>query len=196
MLLLLRSDYLNASTNFMDKNIAPQIVRIVTHYLNNAIKPHMLACSGGESIVCCGMEVAGGMLVSQMAAASDSSLNDWMDFVYVRKDRKSTGTQQQLEGPQKFTSRTPNSPILYGVWLDDSLSTGMSMCDGIDMLREQYNIHIVAALYLVDRSKDRQDLPPEKQELMRLDFDTFVLRAVYDLQEVDQRINRNKLELN
>jgi hypothetical protein len=34
--------------------------------------------------------------------------------------------------------------------------------DGVLMLASDYNIRIVTALYLVDRAKDRKDLPEEK----------------------------------
>jgi orotate phosphoribosyltransferase len=128
------------------------------------------------------------MLVCQLASANNNKLNDILDFVYVRKSRKSTGTAQQLEGPQKFTSRTSESPIIHAVWVDDALSTGSSMYEGVTMLKEDYNIHVVAALYLVDRTKDRKNLDESKQYLAKEAFDNIKIFSIYDLQEIDDII--------
>lgn len=56
-------DYLNASTNFLDKNIAPHIVTIFADYLENVIKPDIptTVFEKHKSILCVGMEVAGGV---------------------------------------------------------------------------------------------------------------------------------------
>lgn len=185
--------YLNASTNFLDKYIAPKIVQLVALYIGRYIKPFIVDVN--EPFLCVGMEVAGGMLTCQLASANNEDLNAISDFVYIRKDRKATGTRQQLEGPQQFTSRTPDSKPLKALWIDDALSTGVSMWEGIQMLKHDYNIEVVAALYLVDRSEDRQHLSAEKQMLATDVFDNVQIRAIYDLKEVDeviQKKNSNK----
>jgi hypothetical protein len=40
--------------------------------------------------------------------------------------------------------------------------TGGSLRDGAVLLKAEYNIHLVGAVYLVDRSIDRKSLPKEK----------------------------------
>ncbi len=130
------------------------------------------------------------MMVCQLASANNKKLNDSLDFVYVRKGRKTTGTAQQLEGPQKFTSRTPESPLLYALWVDDALSTGSSMLEGITMLKADYNIQVVAALYLVDRTKDRKNLEGVKQHLANEAFDNVKIVSIYDLQDIDDLIKK------
>jgi len=181
--------YLNASTNFLDKNIAPKIVQLVALYVGKYIKPLIDVT---EPFLCVGMEVAGGMLACQLASANNEALNAISDFVYVRKDRKLTGTRQQLEGPQKFTSRTPDSPPLKALWIDDALSTGSSMLEGISMLKEDYNIEVVAALYLVDRSDDRLNLPDSQQKLACEKFNNIHIKAIYDLKDVDEIVEKRK----
>lgn len=128
------------------------------------------------------------MLVCQLASANNPHLKNSFDFLYVRKARKTTGTAQQLEGPTRFTTRTPNSPPLYAVWLDDALSTGSSMLEGINMLKTEYNIHVLVALYLVDRTKDRQNLEDSKQYLANEAFDKVRVLSIFDLQEIDDLI--------
>lgn len=75
------------------------------------------------------------ILASQLAALDDPELDTWIDFLYMRKTRKTTGTCQQLEGLQKFTDRTPDSPPLVGIWIDDVMSTGTSLLDGMNTLK-------------------------------------------------------------
>jgi orotate phosphoribosyltransferase len=41
------------------------------------------------------------------------------------------------------------------VWVDDCNSTGSSLRDGVKLVKEDYNIDVEKALYLVDRSSDR-----------------------------------------
>ena len=188
--------YLNASTNFLDKTIAPKIAKIYEHYLEHCVKPALPAeaLADGKNVVCIGMETAGGMLVSQLCSMDSPVLNKWMDFIYMRKEKKVTGTCQQLEGPQIFTKRTKDSPKLYAIWIDDALSTGSSLADGMEILRRDYNIEVCACLYLVDRSKDRKNLSIEKNILAQEKFGKMLIRAIYDLDEVDSRINELKAE--
>lgn len=187
--------YLNLSTNFMDPNVAPKLVELVCATIVELVLP-TLQVAEGERLVIVGMEVAGGMLVSQLAAATGpfaTKVKETFDFVYMRKTRKSTGTAQQLEGTKIFTSRTADSPRMRAVWVDDCNSTGGSLCDGISILEEDYNIDVVHALYVVDRSADRKLLAASKQ---KLSDDRFVsghttVSAIMDLAEVDTRITRD-----
>lgn len=190
--------YLNASTNFLDKTVAPKIIRLYEHYLDKCLKPLLPADTfeDGKNVMCVGMETAGGMIVSQLCSLDSPVLNKYMDFVYMRKEKKSTGTCQQLEGPQIFTKRTKDSPKLNAIWVDDALSTGSSLAEGMEVLKRDYNIEVVACLYLVDRSKDRKNLPIEKQVLAHQKFENVAIKAIFDLDEVDERINSLKIQPN
>merc|ERR1711998_90613 len=95
-----------------------------------------------------------------MAAYTHPELLDWCEFIYCRKERKSSGTCQQLEGPQHITDRTPESEPVPTVWLDDCMSSGGSMRDGAKLLKADYNMVLTGSIYLVDRSRDRVNLPP------------------------------------
>lgn len=185
--------YLNASTNFLDKHAAPKIVQIMAQYIDQYMRP-LFETTGDLPFLCVGMEVAGGMLVCQLASANSELMNSVMDFTYVRKEKKQTGTKQQLEGPQVFTSRTSDSPPLKALWVDDALSTGSSMLDGIKMLKDEYNIEVVAALYLVDRAVDRANLSPQYLKLADEVFDNVQVKAIYDLSEVDDAVARQKAQ--
>ena len=61
------------------------------------------------------------------------------------------------------------------------------------MLKAQYNIEVTHALYLVDRFQDRQNLPDEKQHLASPIFDNVEIKALYDLQQVDQLIPKSDI---
>jgi orotate phosphoribosyltransferase len=219
--------YLNASTNFLDKNIAPKIVTLFAKFMA-AWLPKL---PRDAKYIVCGMEMAGGIIASQLASANNEGLNQLGDFVYIRKEKKTSGTCQQLEGPNFITTRTPDSQVavpffaplsvlfsgwldpLYqifpvflpdpfksspifpvtpqvatGVWVDDANSTGSSLKAGIEMLKSQYNIEVTHALYLVDRFQDRQNLTDEKQHLASPVFDNVEIKALYDLDQVDQLI--------
>lgn len=54
-------DYLNASTNFLDKDIAPKIVELVGYYIEKIVNPLLLKTDSLP--LCVGMEVAGGVCV-------------------------------------------------------------------------------------------------------------------------------------
>ena len=54
------------------------------------------------------------------------------------------------------------APQARAFWLDDANSTGSSLRDGVQLLKNEYNIEVETALYLVDRSADRKTLPLEK----------------------------------
>ena len=177
--------YLNASTNFLDTNIASDIITLFAKVLAGWL-PKL---QGDTKYLVCGMEMAGGILAAQLASANIEDLNQLGDFVYIRKERKTSGTCQQLEGPNFITARTSDSPVVTGVWVDDANSTGSSLQAGIKMLKAQYNIDINHALYLVDRFQDRQSLPDQKQYLASALFDGVEIKALYDLEQVDRLVN-------
>ena len=158
--------YLNLSTNFMDTEISPIIVKVVTKFLlklyDEIISHGSCQLREGDKVIVVGMEVAGGMMVSQFASTGNKELNSKFDFVYMRKERKKSGTAQQLEGPKWITERTPESPPIKAVWVDDVNSTGSSLYEGITILQKDYNMLVSHAVYLVDRSPDRANLPPER----------------------------------
>eukprot|EP01006_Ploeotia_vitrea_P029049 TRINITY_DN61661_c0_g1_i1.p2 TRINITY_DN61661_c0_g1~~TRINITY_DN61661_c0_g1_i1.p2 ORF type:complete len:489 (-),score=70.06 TRINITY_DN61661_c0_g1_i1:1787-3193(-) len=174
--------YLNSSTNFLDKMAAPKIVDLFVK-----IMPQWLPKIDGLYLIC-GPEVAGGMIAAQLASAG-TTLNEICDYVYVRKEQKKTGTCQQLEGPQKYTARTPESPEMKGIWVDDCNSTGGSLREGVLLMKEKYNVTITHALYLVDRTKDRANLPDDRQKLADPAVRNVDIKALYDLQQVDDYIN-------
>jgi orotate phosphoribosyltransferase len=136
------------------------------------------------------------MLVSQLCASSalTGGLADWADFLYMRKDKKKTGTAQQLEGTKEYVMRGPESPLIHAIWVDDALSTGGSMKTGVKILREEYNIHVIGCMYLVDRSKDRQLEHSGEQPLAHPIFEDFKCRAIFDLDEVDALIQKETPE--
>jgi orotate phosphoribosyltransferase len=181
---------LNASTNFLDKDISPKIVQVFGLIMSGWL-PKL---PEGERYLVCGMELAGGILAAQLASANHEVLNALGDFVYIRKEKKTSGTLQQLEGPNFITQRTPNSPPATGVWVDDANSTGSSLKAGIQLLKRDYNINITHALYLVDRQKDREDLPEERQHLADPLFEHVDVKAVFDLEQVDALIPKNASE--
>jgi orotate phosphoribosyltransferase len=184
--------YLNLATNFLDKEVAPAIVQLVEeeidHYLKGEWKYYV---PEDRPLLCLGMEVAGGIMVSQLASSSSGRLHGMLDFCYVRKERKSTGTKQQLEGPQLYTSRSADSAPIFAICIDDALSTGSSLHELVTMMWEGYRIRVVGALYLVDRTEDRAHLADEKQFLAREEMDQVAVRAIYSLAEIDREIPRS-----
>ena len=184
--------YLNATTNFLDKNVAPLIIQIFVDYLENKIKSTIPEeyFKKGNKVLIVGMEVAGGIIVSQLASSANKKLNEWADFCYIRKEQKKSGTLQQLEGPNEFTKRNSESTLLYSIWVDDALSTGSSLLEGIQMLKEKYNIEVLSSLYLCDRSKDRKNLDEKKQYLSHEVFEKSKIYSIYDLDEVDALIEK------
>ena len=114
--------YLNAATNMMDAAAAPMITRMLLDVLSSKFPP-----TAGQKLLVVGMEMAGGVMVGQCAATAaitHPSMCEWCEFVYCRKKRKSSGTCQQLEGPTVITDRTPESPPLQAVFMDDAMSSG------------------------------------------------------------------------
>merc|ERR1712166_967704 len=88
--------YLNVSTNMMDPVAAPSITRMILDVMQARFRP-----ADGSKVFLVGMEMAGGIMVGQcaaMAPLTHPSIIEWCEFVYCRKDRKTSGTCQQLEG--------------------------------------------------------------------------------------------------
>ena len=108
-----------------------------------------------------------------------------MDLVYIRKERKTSGTRQQLEGPNHITKRSPDSSVVKGVWLDNVNSTGSSLKAGVEMLKAQYNIKATHAFYRVDRYQDRQKLAGSRQHLASPLFDDVEIKSLYNLEQVE-----------
>ena len=150
--------YMNISTNLL----IPAISKLTTTHLKRMVHTAMSELSNTipneADIYCIGPETAGGILVSQLCHSwneQDEQLTP-LNFIYLRKKRKTTGTEQQLEGPSFITNRTSKSALAYGIWLDDIVSTGNSLLQGKRLLRKEYNINVAAAIFLVDRSADRE----------------------------------------
>jgi orotate phosphoribosyltransferase len=177
--------YLNLSTNFMDPTVAPKIVTMVSSMLLKLRSE--VTSDPDERIAVVGMEVAGGMMITQIAAMASPELQAKFDFVYMRKTRKSTGTAQQLEGLKEYTERDASSKPVKVIWVDDVNSTGSSLLAGVTTLAEDYNMHTKVAVYVVDRSVDRAALPEERMHLAKPRFfgGETVVRALMDLSEID-----------
>lgn len=98
-----------------------------------------------DPMVVVGMEIGGGCLVSQMAAAAAHTHPDVIevvDFVYCRKRQRKVGTCHRLEGARHITDRTSESPVIKAVWIDDTLVTGGTLRDGILLLKKDFNIEV------------------------------------------------------
>lgn len=175
--------YLNLTTNFLDRNVAADISDLLEAHVAGVIRK--LQADGTECEACLGMEVAGGILVSQLAASRSQLVPLSVQYCYMRKERKTTGTAQLLEGPQALTRRTPESPPLSAIWLDDTLSTGSSLLHAVVQLWDQFRIRVVAAVYLVDRAEDRCLLPKQSQYLADKALSGVWISAVFSLQEID-----------
>ena len=170
--------YLNASTNFIDKHIAPTITRMLLDVLSSRFQG---AHTEDKPLLVVGMETAGGIMVAQLAATAALHTPHFVpNFIYCRKSKKKTGTCQQLEGPQFLTNRSSGSPRLKCVYLDDVNSTGSSLRDAIKFLKEEYNIVVQHALYLVDRSCDRSDMELKKIGLMDGVVDDVNIFSLFD----------------
>ncbi|CAE8717014.1 unnamed protein product [Polarella glacialis] len=185
--------YLNAATNMLDKEVAASITRMTLDVIRGCFRP-----KDGSSLLVVGMEMAGGIMAGQCAALAPITHPDllsWCDFVYCRKERKTSGTCQQLEGPNQITSRTPESPAQSAIWVDDALSSGGSMRDGARLLKADYNIDLVGAVYLVDRSVDRKRLAIEKLGTADPILSHTETLALFDLEGVDASVPRKKARL-
>ena len=120
-------------------------------------------------------------MVGQLVASPSNSLPPTVSFCYLRKDRKKSGTKQQLEGPGVLTTRTPTSEPIDCIWVDDVISTGGSLRDGAKLLKNDYNMNVVGALFLVDRSKDRSK---------PVTFDGITVMAAIDITAMESHLKR------
>jgi len=177
--------YLNLATNFMDKQLS---VKILDLFALNIFDLFGDLIEEKKLQIVVGVEVAGGILVSQLCTLRNSPLP--MDFIYMRKHKKTTGTAQMLEGLQKYTSRSPSSPEIGALWIDDCMSTGESLKEGVAKLKDEFNIKILGAIFLVDRTSDRTNL--EKQPLENSSLDGIRIRGLYDLSQVDVLVKQRK----
>eukprot|EP01126_Amoeba_proteus_P023022 TRINITY_DN23178_c0_g1_i1.p1 TRINITY_DN23178_c0_g1~~TRINITY_DN23178_c0_g1_i1.p1 ORF type:complete len:284 (+),score=63.24 TRINITY_DN23178_c0_g1_i1:79-930(+) len=180
--------YLELPTNLMEKTLNRKIVSIMKDLLNKIVKP--LFVEKDLPVLLVGPEVSGGILVSQLATSGDEELESWVEFVYMRKQKKGTGTRQQIEGIESVTNRNPDSPPISVIWIDDVMSTGKSLLDGISLLKSEYNMIARCAIFLVDRSSDRTLITDHnKMALASPEFRNFPIFAVYDLSEIAEKIN-------
>jgi len=171
--------YLNVSTNMMDPAAAPSITRMCLDVLQARYKP-----DDDSKLFVVGMEMAGGVMVGQCAAVAPfthPSISDWCEFVYCRKDRKTSGTCQQLEAATHITDRTPASDPVKAVFMDDCMSSGGSMRDAVLLLKNDYNIDVIGSLYLVDRSRDRIPLDEDRLGLTHPAVQGMDNAALFDL---------------
>merc|ERR1712083_839526 len=96
---------LNAATSLLDKSVAMQLTRMTLDVLTAKFKSRM---KDDEKLVVVGGEMGGGVMAAQCCAVAPlthKDLGDWCDFGYMRKDRKKSGTKQQLEAPPHLTDR-------------------------------------------------------------------------------------------
>eukprot|EP00931_Biecheleriopsis_adriatica_P058837 TRINITY_DN35104_c4_g1_i1.p1 TRINITY_DN35104_c4_g1~~TRINITY_DN35104_c4_g1_i1.p1 ORF type:complete len:248 (-),score=43.22 TRINITY_DN35104_c4_g1_i1:47-790(-) len=187
--------YLNAATNLLDKGVALKCTRLTL----DLIKQRFQTSPGAsEKLLVVGAEMAGGVMVGQCAAVAPLTHPDmleWCDFVYCRKKRKESGTMQQLEGPNHITGRSPESPPCRGVLLDDANSTGGSLLEFARLLKKDYNIDLAGAVYLVDRAKDRAELPAQKLGMANPALQDTKVLALFGLEAVDALVPKKKPKL-
>jgi orotate phosphoribosyltransferase len=182
---------LGLSASFMDPKCSRKIIQVCVQALHY-IRTHIIKPDADEKVLIVGMEVAGGIMVSQLAALVGEDLGKHFNFVYMRKEKKKTGAAQQLEGIHEITDRTPEThpKPLRAIWVDDANSTGSSLTAGIATLAQDYNIIVQSALYVCDRSADRQDLKPERMFFARPEYveKRVQVFALCDLTEIDVEV--------
>lgn len=179
---------LNAATSLLDKEVAMQLTRMTLDVIGGRFRQ-----PNDEVILVIGGEMGGGVMSAQCVALSPIThkhLLKWCDFAYMRKKRKESGTLQQIEAPNHITSRTPKSPLMKAVWLDEANSSGAELLKNVSILRDDYNIEVVGAIYLVDRSRDRKELPLERLKMANPALEKVEVLALYDLEDVDPLIKR------
>jgi len=148
----------------------------------------------GETIAVIGGEMGGGVMAAQCCAVAPlvftRGLLNWCDFSYMRKERKKSGLMQQMEAPNHLTTRTPDSPPMRAVWLDEANSSGAELLKNVHLLKDDYNIEVIGAIYLVDRSRDRRTLELEKLQMANPALKNVKVYALYDLEQIDPLITR------
>jgi len=182
---------LNAATSLLDKSVAMQLTRMTLDVLTSKFKNRL---KEDEKLVVVGGEMGGGVMAAQCCAVAPlthTDLGNWCDFAYMRKNRKNSGTKQQLEAPSHLTDRdvhgrNTNSMPLRAVWLDDANSSGAELVKNVRLLKAEYNIEIIGAIFLVDRSIDRKQLELAKLHMANPVLKGVDIYALYDLAQVDE----------
>ena len=177
--------YLNASTNFLDKRVSSDILKIMSYTLEKIVIPSVR--EDGVPLCIVGSEMAGGVMVSQLCCSEFASRTD-CEFVYMRKKRKTSGTCQQLEGPQAITKRDGSSSRMHAIWIDDCLSSGGSSVEGLDILKRDYNIEIVGMLFLIDRHEDRKKVSETRLISNFTALRNVFVCSVYDMTDISRVI--------
>eukprot|EP00930_Biecheleria_cincta_P025930 TRINITY_DN18377_c0_g1_i2.p1 TRINITY_DN18377_c0_g1~~TRINITY_DN18377_c0_g1_i2.p1 ORF type:complete len:214 (-),score=36.64 TRINITY_DN18377_c0_g1_i2:229-828(-) len=122
-------DYLlNAATSLLDKTVAVALTRMVLDVISTRFRPLV---ESSEMMLVIGGEMGGGVMAAQCTAVAPlthQAMLSWCDFAYMRKHKKESGTMQQIEAPNHITSRTPDSPLMKAVWLDEANSSGSRCC--------------------------------------------------------------------
>eukprot|EP00035_Acanthoeca_spectabilis_P013329 m.246838 g.246838 ORF g.246838 m.246838 type:complete len:430 (-) comp15857_c0_seq4:2984-4273(-) len=157
-------NHTNVPANIFDKAGAPAITAAFLDMLQ-----YELIESAAEPpvapVAVVGIATGGGCMVAQMAATAvltHPALASVVEFVYCRKKRMKIGTCHQLEGARHITERTSESTVIDGVWIDDVLTSGANLRDGILLLKNDYNIEISRAMFLTDDSGSRADLTADR----------------------------------
>lgn len=180
---------LNAATSLLDKTVSMQISRMTLDVISANFEP----ARQGEVIFVIGGEMGGGVMAGQCCAVAPLTHNyllSRLDFAYMRKQRKESGTLQQLEAPNHITSRTPESPAVNAIWLDECNSSGAELLKNVTLLKREYNIDVIGAVYLVDRSRDRKELAIEKLHMAHPTLAKVKVLALFDLEQIDPLITK------
>jgi len=176
---------LNAVTNFFDKNIAPSLTRIFLDVIAAHFKPH----DSKQRVLVLGKDMVGCVMAGQCAALAHflrPGMLEWCDFAYFDKDRR-----KQLDGPTHVAERTEESPALKAILLDDVQSSGASLRDAALLLKKDYNIDVVGAVYLVDRPMDRKSLEDYLLGATDAVLQNTKIIALYDIEDIDAEVQRN-----
>ena len=187
---------LNATTSLLDKTVAYNVTRmtldVLLHHFLRQHKGLQEIVENRETVLVIGGEVGGGVMVAQctaLAPVAHKDVLDCCDFAYMRKEKKKSGTLQQVEAPNHITTRTPKSPRMLAVWLDEANSTGSELLKNVQLLKTEYNVQVVGAIFLVDRTRDRTDLPLDRLRMAHPDLKDVAAIALYDLEDVDRGLH-------
>ena len=208
---------LAAMTSLLDADAAPAISRALAEAMLRGLLPRLgwpLSARASPAnapvppFLCIGMETAGGVLAAQLAAVVSSAVPELLPLVsfgYLRKKRKGSGTQQQLEGPAALAleaSRAASASAGAGagagagtgtgkarvIFVDDVMSTGGSLVEGARLLREQYGLDVAGALFIIDRSKDRAGARSAAAATTAQELQGIELMALFDVATVEERV--------
>jgi len=187
---------LNAATSLLDKTVAFKVTRMTLDVLlRHFLRQHQRlveVLANRETVLVIGGEVGGGVMVAQctaLAPVAHKDVVDCCDFAYMRKEKKKSGTLQQMEAPNHITSRTPESLPMLAIWLDEANSTGSELLKNVQLLKTEYNVEVVGAIFLVDRARDRTNLPVDRLRMAHPDLKDVEAIALYDLEDVDRGLH-------